>query len=301
MNILVAYDGANSTPDQKDSFDQALAVTENLQADHTAAGLPVWMDSVIDVLTENCDMVFNLADSVDGKGINACIVPLYLDSIGIPYTGSPSDAIIKTSNKIIAKQIMEGEGIPTPKISTDKYIESNSFFILKSIWEHASIGMDNESIMDSFQKQNGQCYLEQFIDGREFNVSILMINGKPEILPIQEAVFIDWPENKPKIVNYNAKWNKSSFEYQHIDRNFPPDDGTLQNLRDISLKIWDIFGLNGYARIDFRVDEDNNPFVIDINANPCLSPDAGFVAACSQAGIGYNEIIQNIIEHPVRN
>ena len=97
---------------------------------------------------------------------------------------------------------------------------------------------------------------------------------------------------------YRAKWATDSFEYEHTRRSFdfsPPDEPLLRQLADIAKHCWDAFDLCGYARVDFRVDQAGQPWVLEVNANPCLSPDGGFVAAAEQSGLDYNGLIDRII------
>jgi D-alanine-D-alanine ligase len=142
------------------------------------------------------------------------------------------------------------------------------------------------------------CFAEVFIPGREFNLSLLNGPSGPEILPPAEIMFEDFGAEKLPIVGYRAKWDTESYEYHHTPRRFafPPEDAVLLNrLQSIAVRCWEIFGLNGYARVDFRVDVQGRPWVLEINSNPCLSPDAGFAAAVSQAGLTYNEAIERIV------
>jgi len=148
------------------------------------------------------------------------------------------------------------------------------------------------------QTFGGECFAERYIEGREFNLSLLASAGKPEVLPPAEIRFEGYPPNKRKIVDYRAKWDETSFEYIHTSRcfHFAPKDGPLlQKMIGIAKKCWDLFGLRGYARVDFRADEAGKPWVLEINANPCISPDAGFVAAAMQGGLGMGEIVARII------
>jgi D-alanine-D-alanine ligase len=145
----------------------------------------------------------------------------------------------------------------------------------------------------------GDCFAEQFIDGREFNLSVLACQGGAEVLPPAEMRFIDYPAGKWKVVGYRAKWDEASFESLHTQRSFEfakSERPLLQNLIDMAKRCWHLFGLRGYARVDFRVDERNQPWVLEINANPCLSPDAGFVAAASQAGLSYRQVVERILQ-----
>jgi D-alanine-D-alanine ligase len=110
--------------------------------------------------------------------------------------------------------------------------------------------------------------------------------------------FEDYPPGKLKMVDYRAKWDEESFESRHTMRcfRFPPSDGPLlQRLTDLAKRCWHLFDLRGYARVDFRVDEGGRPWVLEINANPCLSPDAGFIAAAGEAGLTYRQVVNRIL------
>jgi D-alanine-D-alanine ligase len=101
------------------------------------------------------------------------------------------------------------------------------------------------------------------------------------------------------VVDFRAKWDEASFEYHHTIRCFdflPKDQLLLNMLSFLAKECWQVFGLGGYARVDFRVDNDGNPWVLEINANPCISPDSGFVAAADRAGINYADFIARIIK-----
>jgi D-alanine-D-alanine ligase len=123
--------------------------------------------------------------------------------------------------------------------------------------------------------------------------------GGVEVLPAAEILFKEYPEGKPRIVGYDAKWEPGSFEYRNTPRTFDFTAGEavlMEKLRALSMRCWETFDLRGYARVDFRVDRDSNPWVIEINANPCISPDAGFTAAAARAGVGYTSMIARIVE-----
>jgi D-alanine-D-alanine ligase len=122
----------------------------------------------------------------------------------------------------------------------------------------------------------------------------------PQVLPPAEIVFhnTDKWRDRPRIVNYDCKWNEESFEYQNTERvlDFGKDDvPLLERLADIARQCWMTFELRGYARVDFRVDAEGRPWVLEVNTNPCLSPDAGFAAAIDRAGISYPTAINRIV------
>lgn len=142
-------------------------------------------------------------------------------------------------------------------------------------------------------------FIEEYIPGREFNLSVIGGKNGPKVMPVAEMQYLDFPADKPRILNYASKWDTESFEYSHTVRTFelPESDRDLSLLlADLARKCWDLFELRGYARVDFRVNEKNQPYILEINTNPCLSPDSGFPAACDRAGISYTEMIKHIIE-----
>jgi D-alanine-D-alanine ligase len=144
----------------------------------------------------------------------------------------------------------------------------------------------------------GEAFAERYINGREFNLALLAGVEGPEVLPPAEIVFEDHREDQLRIVGYRAKWDEHSFEYHHTPRNyaFPFRDAELiKHLTSLAVKCWSTFTLRGYARVDFRVDEHNTPWILEINTNPCLSPDAGFAAALKQAHITFASALERII------
>jgi len=155
------------------------------------------------------------------------------------------------------------------------------------------------SIIEEFREKWGNSFfIEEFISGREFNVSVLGGEMGPQVMPLAEMTFRDYPAGKPRIVGYEAKWKEGTFEYENTERTFdysPSDNKMRRKMKSMALKCWDIFGLKGYARVDFRVDENNEPFVLEINSNPCMSRDAGLFASCEKAGLSYVEMVQRII------
>lgn len=258
-------------------------------------------------------VVFNLVETFNGSGKYAHIVPLILEQLKIPYTGNSSDAVYLTGNKVIAKEIMSSYEIPTPewysKILRKKL--NYGVYIFKPIAEDASVGINDESLImiDSNEKIENNIsvfekkyktsfFCEKFIEGREFNISVLEVDGKPLVLSPAEMIFKK--ENmKFKIVDYESKWDEESEKYKNSVRSFsrePKDNVLIDKLSKISKECWKLFSLSGYARIDFRVDKENNPYVLEINANPCLSPDGGFYAASLMDKFNFDEIVMKIVD-----
>jgi D-alanine-D-alanine ligase len=182
-------------------------------------------------------------------------------------------------------------------------------YIVKSVWEHASIGIDEASVVETPHKAaavarkrqrryGGEWFAERFIEGREFNLSLLGGADGVELLPPAEMLFVDYPAGKRCIVDYAAKWHAGSFEFRNTVRRFDfavDDRPLLTELGAIAKSCWRLFGLRGYARVDCRVDAAGRPWVLEVNINPCLSPDAGFTAALERRGLGLAAAIQRII------
>jgi D-alanine-D-alanine ligase len=111
-------------------------------------------------------------------------------------------------------------------------------------------------------------------------------------------LFLGYPAGKRRIVDYAAKWDAGSFEFRNTVRRFEfdaADHALLARLVDIAMACWRLFGLRGYARVDCRVDAAGLPWVLEVNVNPCLSPDAGFIAAAMQRGLDLVAVIQRIV------
>lgn len=326
MKIIILYNriSDNPLPDELDVLEQIRSITQALTENgHTVTKLPfdLNMEAVkTSLLDHRPDIVFNLVESVDGKGSLLHFAPALLESLHIPYTGCPMDAVYVTSNKILAKKILASSGLNTPEWITPKNDDGgckpiHGKWIVKSVWEHASLGMDHDSVIEvkdiseivaAIARKNrlwgGEWFAERFIDGREFNMALLANSTGVEMLHPAEIVFKNFDPAKPRIVDYRAKWDTDSFEYRHTIRqfDFPVSDTTLlERLKAMSLACWRSFNLRGYARVDFRVDRNGQPWILEINANPCLSEDAGFAAAVSRTGYRYAAAVQRIVEDSV--
>ena len=259
-------------------------------------------------------MVFNLVETLEGCGRLIHIAPSFLDAEGIAYSGCSAESLLVTTNKTGAKRYLAAAGIPTARSQECEDILAHGLFlrlpvILKSIWEHASSGLDEHSVYRECEEllarirrmpddQVDVYFVEEFLEGREFNYALLASENGVESLPPGEILFEDYPPDKPRIVCYKAKWEPQSFEYNHTPRTFdfePSQTPLLEKMREIALRCWDLFGLRGYARVDFRVTADGTPHVLEINGNPCINPDSGFVAAAEQAGISYDQLVHRIL------
>ena len=311
--------------DEQDTMLQAQTIAGAITSlGHEPVMLPFAMDlnaTISKLHALKPDVVFNLVESVAGKGSMIYFATALLDFLRLPYTGCRTDAMYLTSNKPLTKKFLHASGIPTPPwITTDGIatgLAPSSTYLMKPSWEDASVGLDDDAIVfmtDQNQivtalrnrqaKIGCDCFAEAYIEGREFNIALLATDRGVQILPPSEILFQNYPQGKLKILDYRAKWVEDSFEYDNTQRtlDIAPEDATLAgSLRAIALQCWNLFGLRGYARVDFRVDQQGNPFVLEINANSCLSLDAGFAAALEKASIKYSEAIADIISDALKS
>ncbi|MEX2126460.1 MAG: ATP-grasp domain-containing protein [Woeseia sp.] len=322
-SVLVLHEalGADARPDELDTLVQVRQVSEALAQLHWKVSSQE-MDLDLEAALERLQRakpgyVFNLVESLNGRGELIGFVPALLESASIPFTGSGHDAINLSSQKILAKRWMRVHDIATPDWLTDTDAaddrrDGGGTWIVKSLWEHASLGLDDECVVKGrlaatrrmqrcVENFGGQWFAERYIDGREFNISVLEQNGQPYVLPIAEMTFVDYPSERPKIVGYSAKWDESAPEYNATQRSFAALDAEERDaLTTVAKQCWTLFGLRGYARVDIRMDQGGTPWVLEVNANPCLARDAGFFAAATEAGFRYRQVIEMVLHAAIR-
>ncbi len=266
------------------------------------------------------DVVVNLVEALGGTDRLATLVPLLLEARGIRYTGVGASALLACVDKVAAKARLRQAGIVTPdwrSFGMEDGGLDGGHMILKARFEHASLGMDDSAVVCAAsaeetdqaigarqRRHHTPFYAERYIAGREFNLALLQCDEDADdgsgvqVLPVAEIDFSAFPPGKPQIVGHAAKWRTDSFEYGATPRSFDfavEDKGLLRELRRTAVMVWQLFGLRGYARVDFRVDEEGAPYVLEVNANPCLAPDAGFIAALERADIDFPSAMRRVL------
>ena len=318
---LILYNKLSKKPkdDEADVIEQVNLVTEALKTlnyDVLYQQIDLNLKTAIRQLrSASPDIIFNLAETIGNKGEFTFLANSVLNFVRIPYTGSPLIPMFQCSNKLLAKKELAKIGVDTPEgfaLNECNRLQHHKKYLIKPIWEEGSLeldedcvflGSDHEFIRKIEQKSRDHYFIEEFIEGREFNNSILYGKDGPEVLPLAEMTFRGYPEGKPKMMGYKSKWDEKSFEYSHTRRTFQlskSDEPLRQRMIEICRKCWIELGLKGYVRIDFRVTKDSVPLVIDINLNPCLSESGGFMAASKKRGLDFPEVISRIIEDAVR-
>lgn len=319
MKVVITYNkpGDNALEDELDILHEVSLVAGCLkELGHLPVELPMTLnleEAFRFLKTEQPDLVFNLAESLENYGAIVYFVPALLDVLQIPYTGNPTVPMFLTAGKTITKQILLDAGLPAPgsfKPSESQHLTIGKY-ILKPLWEEGSLGLDEDSVFSIPGKKiseleilpDDKYFVEPYIDGREFNVSLLADEHGVQVLAVAEILFINYPADKPKVLGYKAKWNEDSFEYLNTVRTYDLGENGAEiykRLADISTKCWRALGLRGYARVDFRMDSNGNPFILEVNANPCITPGSGFYAACEQAGITFTQAVERIIKDALK-
>lgn len=312
-SILYNQPHANALPDELDVLDQVEFVEANLNEIGIKTyrkGITVdFMKEIADLKSDRPDFVFNLVESIANKGELCYFIPALLNVYSIPYTGNPVEAMFITTSKAFTIKALKQAGINNPggfHPSQIHQLVTGNKYIIKPVWEDGSLGITGDSVFtfgpeqaDRLKKYDDTHWLIQdYIDGREFNISIITSDNGPEVMPPAEMIFHNSWDDKPRIVDFKAKWEEGTFEFENTRREFPGDQLNKElkkRIEEIALKCWKIFDLKGYARIDMRIDKNDIPYVIEINANPCMSPDSGLVAATKAAGIPFTTVLKRII------
>lgn len=313
--ILYGELSENPKPDELDVLNEVSIVKETLS---TLGYQIIEMEFGLNLLKTQQDLmrikpllVFNLVETIDNRGELHYIAPALLEYLKIPYTGVTSDHLVITTNKILTKEILRLNEIKTPDwfyLDQYKSLDKNKKYILKPLKEDGSLEIDENSVfspLDSAsiekikQINSNNYFIEEFLDGREFNISVIGGKQEPEILPIAEMKFHNFPEGKPKVMGFTAKWDENSFEYKNTNRTFDIDfvkTGFSEEIHNLCLKCWNAFKFKGYIRIDIRLKNNNELCVLEINGNPCISEGSGFLSAIRQAGFTYKEALERIIQ-----
>ncbi|MDW8044564.1 MAG: ATP-grasp domain-containing protein [Nitrososphaerota archaeon] len=296
-------------------LDEVEAVKEALNTlgiDHSIVAIDEdiqnWLN---ELLMHKPDVIFNLCEAISGESRLEMNVPSVLELIRIPYTGASPLNLGICQNKALTKDILRAHNIPTPDycIIDEKYELIHELprfpLILKPLYEDGSIGIDSSNVVEDhdglrtvsqriINTYHQPVIAEEYIDGRELNVSIIGDASSPQPLPISEIVFTK--DEKFKVVGYRAKWVKDSEEYKSTVPVCPAqlEEEVASKIQSIAVKAYSILGCRDYARVDIRLRGDI-PYVIEVNPNPDISLDSGFSRSLRAANIPYPEFIWRVI------
>ena len=254
------------------------------------------------------DLVFNLCEGIDGEAVFESMVISVLELLGIPFTGSSSWTTALTLRKNLVNAMLDRAGLPVPRwahIRKGDEVTSVGFpAIIKPVAEDASVGIEQRSVVRSMRGLTArvdamlegwdEVLVQRFIDGREVNVGIV----GDEILPIAEIDFGKMPRGMWHIVSYRSKWETGSDEDLGAKPNCPADlpEDLANELAVIARAAWNVVGGEGYGRADFRVDQSGRPWLLEVNANPDISPNAGLPRMAGVSAMDYSALIHRICD-----
>ncbi len=325
-SILVLYslplpcfpDGTPDPIGRKSSLERLHFVSAALRASgygvQTLEFKDNWAAVLKKISNSRMDLIFNLCEEFRGQSKLEMNIAALLEMIAVSFTGSSSLVLGLTQDKGKTKSILANHGIPTPACALyapgARNISPSLRYplIAKPVGEDGSLGIDNdafaadEKILRRKVRSIHRSYcqpalVEEYIEGRELNISI--VGGeKPQVLPISEIDFSTLPAGLPKICSYAAKWVEGTREFAHTlplcPANLPPD--IRKRVSSVALESYRLLECRDYARVDIRLSPQGVPYVLEINANPDISPDAGMVRSAMAAGFSYNSFISQIVE-----
>jgi D-alanine-D-alanine ligase len=257
----------------------------------------------------NPDIVINLCEEALGDSHFEMDVPALLELLRFSYTGSPPLTLGLCQDKGLAKSILESRGLPTPKYQILRKFEDWEGQVcyplfVKPLREDASLGITKESYVKNeaelrkrveyiTERYNQPALVEEYVSGRELNVSILG-DKDLQILPISEIVFGFTDE--PRIVDYSAKWIDESEQYKKTIPVCPAelDIDTRRTVESVALRAYVALQCRDYARVDIRL-KNGTPYILEVNPNPDISPQAGFARSLKAAGIPYEDFVNRLV------
>lgn len=260
-------------------------------------------------------IVLNLVEYLQSGVQDASLVPSVCRAFDKSCTGNDSLALMLGLDKWRAKALFQYAGLHIPQavlVPVGDDVETGILpkgpYIIKPVATDASEGIDEKSLVQQpatdliaavrrVHERYGQAALiEQFVGQRELNISLLQTGADVAVLPLAEIDFSELGD-RPHIVGYAAKWQADSYEYNHTPRLLPAPltEDVTERVRCAALAAWRAVDCQDYARVDMRLDQDGTPWVLEVNPNPDISLDAGYVAALLAAGLSYESFVDTLI------
>ena len=313
MRVALLYDGASTVEPSPD-----LLIIQTVEAIETAlenegnavVRIPVtpdgkWIDRI---KRGRFDVAFNMCEGIDGVAEMEPPVISVLELFGVPYTGSSSYTTALCLRKHVVNALLSHSGLPVPPWITlrkGSRIRSVGYpAIVKPAAEDASIGVEQRSVVrtaralkarvEAMLKTFDEVIVQRYIDGRELNVGIVGDN----ILPIAEIDFSAMPKGMWRMVTYRSKWDTGSPEDLGAQPRCPAELSARSagEIRRVALEAWRLVSGHGYGRVDMRLDDNGQPWILEVNSNPDIAPDAGLARMARTAGIEYPTLVRTITE-----
>jgi D-alanine-D-alanine ligase len=318
MKVAIVYDGAaagganGASPGPVVAADVAgvMAAVDAVAASLAALGhtpTPVPITGPLDGLAARlpgvlagADLLFNLAEGLDGRAEGEAEVARLLEATGIPVTGAAPDTLSLCRRKDGVNAVLEAAGVAVPAwaLAMQGSMPAWSAYpaIVKPAGEDGSVGIGDDSVVeDAFElgfalaRLSGEALVQRFVPGRELNVGFV---GEVA-LPVAEIVFTA----PHRVVSYAAKWESGSAADLATSPVCPAVIPPALEAEVLALAraAWSAVGGAGYGRVDLRTDEEGRPRVLEVNPNPDLTPGAGLARMAGVAGWSYTELVGRIV------
>ncbi len=326
LKVFIAYNETDqeSAADPLDVISEAAVKQEARdvyaaveQTGHVPSFLPIrnFPADLQKISDEKPDAIFNLCEGYRGKASHEMHLAGVWELLNIPYTGNTPLTLGLAQDKVLTKKLLESRKIPTPLYQVFNKLPENTFMeyplIVKPASEDASLGITRDSVIYNFdalkkrvnnliQKYKQPVLVERFIEGREFNISIM--GGSPaKVLPISEINFTRLDPGQPHITSYEAKWLPEHPLYKKTPPVCPAkiNKELEERLKDIALQVFKLLQGRDYGRVDVRVDARERIFVLEYNPNPDISVGAGFSNAVKASGMSYPDFITQVLNNAI--
>lgn len=314
MKIVLLFDGASALGASADVL--ILETIEAIERVLVAEGsqvvrVPVYADGrwIERVRRGKFDLAFNLCEGINGVAELEPAVISVLELLDIPYTGSSSATTTLCLRKHVVNAMLDRDGLPVPRWSVvrrgDKLPTVGFPAICKPAAEDASIGVEQASVVrtqrqlaariEAMQERWDEIVIQRFVDGREVNVGIV---GN-RVLPVAEIRFDRMPKGMWRIVSYRSKWETGCDEDLGAAPKCPAPlpKRLTEEVQQIALRAWRTVGGEGYGRVDLRIDRAGRPWILEVNANPDIAPDAGLARMAGVAGMDFGAMIRQVCEY----
>lgn len=265
------------------------------------------------------DITFMMLEEFHGVVTYDFAVISYLELMQQPYTGCNPRGLLLSKDKALSKKILTYHRIPTPrfvvfpvgrKVHRPKKLSFPLF--VKSVVEDASFGISQASIVRTdealeervkfiHEHTNGNAIAEQYIEGRELYVGVIG-NDRLKTFPAWEMGFGSWPDDVAKIATSRVKWNRE-YQEKHDITTFAAkdlDDATQDRIAKICKRVYRALNMSGYGRMDLRMTEQGEIYVIEANANPNIEYGEDFAESAATVGVSYEDLLQQILNHGLR-
>ena len=291
-----------------------LAALEELGCQHEQLAIFDDLDLLRQKLqTFTPDVIFNLADQFrNNRAFDQHIVS-YLAMHDIPFTGCGTTGLTLCKHKAISKKILSYHRIHTPHFVTiprgKRAVRPAHLkfpILVKPLKEEASYGISQASFVETdeqfrervtflHENTDNDVIAEEYIEGRELYVSLIG-NHRLQVFPIRELVFREVPPDEPKIATYKAKWDEAYRQRWGLENRFAEglEPALVRHIEDVCKRIYHLLTIDGYARVDLRLNAKNELYFIEANPNPVLAPDEDFAQSAMHTGLTYPRLIDRI-------